>query len=178
MKLTNILLISFFLLGITLVTGSCSSSNPPVYTGVKTAGSLSVTTITSTTGGTYAPRNVVAIWIEDNSGKFIKTLLVKAQSRMGYLQNWLSATPTANNVDAITGATAMSYGTLTCSWNGTDYYGTLVSDGTYRVCMELTDKDATGNFSYSTFTKGTTTDTQTPANKPSFSSISIKWTPN
>ena len=167
------------LLGILLMTNSCTSSstNAPVYTGVKTNGSLSVSTITSTTGGAYAPRNVVAIWIEDNSGKFIKTLLVKAQTRMGYLTNWLSATPSANKVDAISGATTSSFGNITCSWNGTDSYGTLVSDGTYRVCMELTDKDATGNFANFTFSKGTTTDTQTPVNKPSFSNVSIVWTP-
>ena len=162
---------------IILGTNSCTSTNPPVYTGVKTNGTLAVSTVTSTSGGGYTPQNVVAIWVEDNSWKFIKTLLVKAQSQMGYLSNWLNATPTANEVDAITGATAYSYGALTCSWNGTDYQGTLVSDTTYRVCMELTDGHGSGNFSYFSFKKGTAANTQSPVNKPSFSSVSIKWTP-
>jgi len=43
--------------------------------------------------------------------------------------------------------------------------------------MELTDKNGTGNFSSFTFTKGTATSTQTPANTSSFSSVTIKWMP-
>ncbi|NTV89142.1 MAG: hypothetical protein HGA22_02080, partial [Clostridiales bacterium] len=55
--------------------------------------------------------------------------------------------------------------------------GTLVPDGTYKVRMELTDKNATGNFSTFTFTKGANPDNLTPANVPSFASISINWEP-
>lgn len=51
-------------------------------------------------------------------------------------------------------------------------------DGVYKVRMELTDKNATGNFSTFTFTKGPQGVTLTPANVPSFSSISITWEPN
>jgi hypothetical protein len=40
--------------------------------------------------------------------------------------------------------------------------------------MELTDKNATGNFSKFSFTKGENS-TVTPTNVASFSSISIKW---
>jgi len=152
--------------------------NPPVKAGDKTTGNLSVSFVSSTANGEYAPRNVVAVWIEDNSGLFVKTLLVNAQKRMRYLTNWLSNTPTGDKVDAITGATSTTYGSLICSWNGTDASGTLVSDGVYKLCMELTDDNSTGNFSYFTFTKGTSVCLQTPANKPSFSHISINWTPN
>jgi hypothetical protein len=37
--------------------------------------------------------------------------------------------------------------------------------------------DDTGNFSYFAFTKGAAVDKQTPGDKPSFSNISISWTP-
>ena len=45
----------------------------------QTNGTLSVSVTTSSTGGNYAPRNIVAIWIEDSSGKLVKTLLAYAK---------------------------------------------------------------------------------------------------
>jgi hypothetical protein len=77
-------------------------------------------------------------------------------------------------VDAVTGATLNSHGTRTCAWNGTDYNKNLVVDGKYYVCMELTDKNSTGNFSKFAFIKGENS-AVTPANVASFSTLSIKW---
>ena len=143
----------------------------------KTAGSLSVSATTSTAGGNYAPRNIAAIWVEDNAGIYVKTLIVNAKRYMRHLTNWLAKNPNTEVVDASTGATSSDYGILTGTWNGTDAAGNVVADGTYRVCMELTDSNGTGNYAYFTFTKGAAADKQTPANKPSFSDISIAWTP-
>jgi hypothetical protein len=167
------------LLGIALaVTFSCSSNNAPTTTTTTTTSStgLIVSVATSTAGGNYAPRHVVAIWIENSAGVFIKTLTVYAQARATDLTNWETASG-GNKVDAVTGATQSSFGTLTAHWDGTDTKSAVVADGTYRVCMELTDKSTTGNFSYYTFTKSTTAETQTPADVASFSNISIKWVP-
>lgn len=170
--------ISFIIISVLFISlSSCTTTNPPINTGIKTPGTLAVSTVTSTAGGPFAPAHVMAIWIEDNSGKFVKTLLAKGQTRRQYLANWLNATPSANTVDASTGATLTSHGTITCNWNGTDVSGAVVSNGTYKVCIELTDKDASGNFSTFTFAKDTVANSQSPANKPSFSSISLKWTP-
>ncbi len=44
----------------------------------------------------------------------------------------------------------------------------LVADGAYKVCMELTDKNGTGNYSLYPFTIGAIASTQTPANTSSF----------
>lgn len=144
-------------------------------------GTLTVTATTSTAGGNYAPKNVVAIWIEDNQGNFVKTLLAYAQTRKTHLNTWEASTTAFgspfNTVDAITGATKSSHSTRTCTWNGTDVNGTLVPDGTYKVRMELTDKNNTGNFSTFTFTKGSNAETQNHANVPSFASITINWEP-
>jgi hypothetical protein len=144
----------------------------------QTPGNLNVSVTTSSAGGNYAPRNVVAIWIEDASGNFVKTLLARADKRITHLNTWETATSKKgslyNRVDAVTGATLSSHGTRTGAWNGTDYNKNLVADGIYYVCMELTDKNATGNFSKFSFTKGENS-TVTPANVPSFSSLSIKW---
>lgn len=147
----------------------------------QTDGTLTVTATTSSAGGNYAPKNIVAIWVEDNQGNFVKTLLAYAQNRKTHLNTWEASTTAAgspfNTVDAITGATKSSHATRTCTWNGTDVNGTLVADGTYRIRMELTDKNNTGNFSTFTFTKGLAPENQTPANVPSFASIIIDWVP-
>jgi len=152
----------------------CTTSNPPTAPANTTG--LIVSTVTSTAGGNYAPNHVVAIWVENSAGTFVKTLTVYAQARSYDLTNWESISG-GNSVDAVTGATQGSHGTIYGSWNGTDTKGVVVPDGTYRLCMELTDKGATGNFSFFTFIKGAVAQTQTPSNVPSFSSISIKWIP-
>jgi len=147
----------------------------------QTTGTLTVTATTSETGGNYAPKNIVAMWIEDNQGNFVKTMLSYANTRKTHLNTWEASTTAAgvpfNTTDAITGATKSNHGTRTCTWNGTDINGNVVADGTYRLRMELTDKNATGNFSTFTFTKGPNPENQSPANVPSFSSISIGWEP-
>jgi hypothetical protein len=177
MKMKTTYRLILIILVIFLIPICSNAANPTANAGEKTNGNLSVSIVTGTATGKYAPRNVVAVWIEDNSGIFIKTLLVNAQKRMKYLTNWLSSTSDGNTVDAITGATSATYGTLTCTWNGTDASGTLLNDGTYRLCVELADDNYSENFAYFTFTKGTSVDIQTPANKPGFSDIYIKWTP-
>lgn len=147
----------------------------------QTPGTLTVSATTSSAGGNFAPKNIVAIWIEDAQGNFVKTLLAYAQTRKTHLNIWEASTTAAgspyNTVDAITGATKTSHGTRTCTWNGTDVNGNLVADGTYKVRMELTDKNGTGNYSTFTFAKDTLPVNLTPADVPSFSTIGITWEP-
>ncbi len=146
-----------------------------------TEGKLTVSTTTSTAGGSYKPRNIVAVWIEDASGNFVKTLMVYAKFYTTYLTKWKASTLKAgsqyNSVDAITGASKNAYGNLECYWNGTDYKGNQMPDGKYKVWMELTDKNSTGNSAYFEFTKGAAISNPTAANATSFSSNSIKWEP-
>lgn len=147
----------------------------------QTDGILSVSVTTSSAGGNFAPKNIEAIWIQDDAGNFVKTLLANAATRKTHLNTWQAITLASgseyNVVDAVTGSTKTSHGTRTCTWNGTNVSGTIVADGTYHLYMELTDKNATGNISSFTFVKGTSADSQTPANEPSFSNISLDWQP-
>ncbi len=147
----------------------------------QTSGELTVTVTTSTTGGNYSPKNIVAIWIEDDAGNFVKTLLAYAQTRKTHLNTWQASTTAAgspyNTVDAITGATKSSHGTRTCYWNASDVDGEIVIDGTYKIWMELTDKNSTGNFSSFSFVKGDQPEAVIPMGVPSFSAISISWIP-
>ena len=144
----------------------------------QTQGTLTVSTLTSqTTGGTYAPANIMSVWVSNSSGTYVKSLLVYASARQQYLYTWIAADPTLNEVDAITGATQTSHGTRACSWNGKNVNEIVVPDGNYTVTMELTDKHAQGNLGSFTFVKGPVSQTLTPAAVPSFANISIKWTP-
>lgn len=137
-----------------------------------TTGTLTVSVLTVAPGGGYAPKNVVAIWIETDAGVFVKSLLVYANARKTDLTTWYPNS-SGNVVNAITGATQSSNSTRTCTWNGTDVGGAVVVDGTYKVCMNIADgKTAFGSFS---FTKGPTAVTLTPANVTGFSNISISW---
>jgi len=144
----------------------------------QTSGKLNVSVTTSSAGGNYAPRNIVSVWIEDASGNFVKTLLAYADKRIQHLNTWEKVTSAKgimyNRTDAITGATQSNHGTRTCKWDGTDYNKKLVADGNYFVCMELTDKNATGNYSKFAFTKGLS-NLVTPSNVPSFASVNIQW---
>jgi len=155
---------------------SCSTSSSDTPTSPTNTTGLIVSVVTTTAGGSYAPKNVVAIWIENSAGTFVKTLTVYAQARKSDLTYWETSSA-GNTVDAVTGATQSKFGTVYGSWNGKDKNGITAPDGTYRVCMEITDKNSTGNYSSFTFTKGAAAETVKPANTPSFSSISIKWMP-
>jgi hypothetical protein len=147
----------------------------------QTEGELSVSVTTSSAGGNYAPRNIVALWVEDANGNFVKTLLAYADKRISHLNTWQASTNAAgsefNKVDAISGATKSSHATRTCQWDGSDFLGNQVSDGTYYLWMELTDKNATGNFSSFAFSKGNVSENSSPEDTPSFSSVSIAWEP-
>lgn len=146
----------------------------------QTSGILTVSVTTSSTGGNYAPKNVVAIWIEDYSGKFVKTLLEYGDKRKTYLNSWETSTAAAglafNTADAVTGATTNSHGARACAWDGTDFNQKPVPDGEYRVRMELTDKNAMGNTATFTFQKGPNHQSVSPPNVPGFSSVTLNWT--
>lgn len=148
----------------------------------QTGGTLTVTTTTSEVGGTYKPKNIVAIWIQDSSGKFVKTLLAYAEARKKYLTGWKAVTTNAgtpyNIVDAISGATRTSHATRSCSWNGTNLNNQVVVDGSYTIQMEITDFNGTGRSGSFTFFKGPNPETITPVNIPSFSNITITWQPS
>lgn len=148
------------------------------FMSAQTQGTLTVRATTSNAGGEYAPSNIVAVWVVNSNGQFVKTLLRYANTRIQYLTNWNASTSTRNVVDAITGSTQNSHGIRTSTWNGRNVSGAVVADGVYTVKMELTDKNSTGNVGTFTFTKGPATQTLTPANVPSFSSISISWVPS
>jgi hypothetical protein len=96
--------------------------------------------------------NQIAIWVEDLSGKYVRTLFAtKFTAKGGYLKRPLALgewaakfdlpNASAGKVDAITGATPQT-GKQTVSWDCTDEKGENVPDGIYIIRMEANIQDA------------------------------------
>jgi hypothetical protein len=148
----------------------------------QTAGTLNFSVTTTSTGG-YSPNHYLAIWVENAGGTFIKTKVryfVSDAGETAHLQEWVDKSA-RNVVDAVTGATRTSHGTLTFMWNGTNVAGTVVADGGYQVRLEMAWASSltTGKVLASyPFTKGATLFQSNPANTANFTSMSITWTPS
>ncbi len=155
----------------------------------QTAGTLTFT-YTQTAPSASATKNVMAVWIEDNSGTFVKTKMrYWSNSTNDHLPSWVSKSA-QNVVDATTGATRTAstvpsaFGAKTITWDGKNAAGTLVPDGVYKVFVESSycnPEPSNGQhwiITSFTFTKGTATDHQTPTGPANFSNISLDWVPN
>lgn len=141
----------------------------------QTNGTFTFTATTINQFGTYQPKNIMAIWVTNSSGTFVKTLKRMAVQRAQYLYQW-NANSASNITDAITGATLLTHQTHTVSWNGKNVSQVLVPDGDYKVWIEFTDGDYQGAYTSFTWTKSATSQTLNPTS-PKLSGISITWVP-
>jgi len=134
-------------------------------------------------------KNVLAVWIESNSGTFTKTIVrYWGNGTKDHLPVWKSKSG-QNTVDAISGATLKSstnptaFGVKTMIWDGKDVNGNIVADGTYKVWVEsawqnnLAANTHNSIISFS-FTKGTNTEHLTPTGNTYFNNISLDWVPS
>jgi hypothetical protein len=96
---------------------------------------------TTTRMGLFAPANVGAMWIESESGEFVKTLAAWGRWKLQEVVAWHGVSGW-NVVDAITGATRLTHGPIQATWNCTDAQRKPVPYGRYRVCMSFTEQDA------------------------------------
>ena len=127
---------------------------------------MSITFETQPVGGEFAPTNVVAAWVEDAQGNFVKTVVRHSAIRTIHLVAW-NAAAGPGDMDAVSGATRLNHvGTVTAEWDGTDGTGAMAPDGAYTIRIEVADENSTqagqnhqGTF---TFTKDgvASTDTQ------------------
>lgn len=138
-------------------------------------GDMTFTVRTVTANGSYAPKHVLAIWIEDLSG-FVKSRKVMAVQRKQYLYTWISSS-NFNTVDAITGSTISSHQTHTVNWDCTDLDGNIVPDGDYVVWVEFTDKHAQGPLYSLAFTKGPDPQIFVAPDETYFKDIELTFTP-
>jgi hypothetical protein len=119
----------------------------------------------------------LAIWIQNSTTAFIKTKIKYSKNGdVGHLDTWVAKSG-QNVVDAVTGASRSSYGTVTFLWNGTNAAGNVVPDGSYSVWLEMAWDDNDKTLNSFTFTKGANIFHSTPVNTPNFLSIVLDWTP-
>jgi len=138
-------------------------------------GEMSFTVRTVPAGGNFAPKHVLAIWVEDADG-FVKTRKAMANQRKQYLYTWHAAS-NYNVVDAITGSTLTSHQTHTITWNCKDLDGNIVPDGDYTIWVEFTDQHAQGPLYTLTFTKGPDPISLTPSDETYFKDLTFEFTP-
>lgn len=166
----------------------------------QTAGTLtfSFTEVAKTPTYNGNSQHVLAVWIQNTTGTgtgtFVKTKLRYVGSGTNdHLPTWAAncgcasstnALGTACNiVDATTGATRSSWTSYTVTWDGKKgaaATGTLQPDGVYKVTIQSTwnhGTSGTATTSY-TFTKGPSTDHQTPANNANWTGVVLDWVPN
>lgn len=146
----------------------------------QTTGTLSFTCTTAAPSGDWGNKHVAAVWIQNkaNPSVFIKTN-VKYGNEDDHLTLWSSISG-KNLVDAVTGSTLSSYGTLSAEWDGTDVSHNVVSDGDYSIYIEMGwGKDKTNDYASTmfTFTKGSSAQQLSPAGNSNFSAISLTWQP-
>jgi hypothetical protein len=118
---------------------------------------------------TYKPKsgawsNQMAVWIENEDGKVVRTLMATRFTAQGGYQIREMSIPTwvkrsnlaqmdAKDVDALTSATPQG-GTHTLIWDGKDSKGQTVPDGSYKVFMEATLYKYSDELFTGSFTKG------------------------
>ena len=148
----------------------------------QTAGTLTYSAGTSAPISDYGTKHVLAVWFENTANP---SVFIKTQAKYGstdnddHLTSW-TAKSNSNLVDAVSAATLNTYGTITGTWNGTNFGGTVVPDGTYNIYIEMgwgRDHVAAHAVKSFTFTKGTTPEHLTPVGTTNFTNVVIDWTP-
>lgn len=140
-----------------------------------TPGTVVFNATTLPAGGNYAPRHVLAIWVEKD-GNFVKTRKAMANQRKQYLYKW-AASSNYNVADAITGATLTQHQAHTIEWDCKDVNGNIVPDGDYKMIIEFTDKHAQGPYYEVQFNKGTQVVSITPPNQQYIINMQLNYEP-
>jgi hypothetical protein len=160
-----------FIMALTLVSGLYFGK-----TSGQTTGNLTFSVTTTEPSGGFTNKYVLAIWIRDNSGTFVKTKIKYAATRVQYLNVWISNSG-QNVVDATTGSTQTVHKTHTITWNATNVSAALVPDADYQVWLQMADQNTNGATTSVTFTKGSSSVNLTPANVGNFTNMSLSWVP-
>lgn len=159
---------------------------PTLKSQAQTEGTL---TFTFTENHAGSSKNVMAVWIEDNTNAFVKThMRYWGNGTNDHLPSW-KANSNQNTVDALTGPTRTSstnppaFGVKTVVWDGTDANGTVVNDGTYHIFVESSWNHPEPSYNHHstiidfTFEKGVNETHLTPDGDSYFSDITLDWVP-
>jgi hypothetical protein len=106
---------------------------------------LAVTFTTTSPGGDlrFDPQHVQAVWVENATGAFVRTIGRWGVVEQTHLTQWMAADGTY--LDGWTGATPKAYQQHTATWDLKDRAGVEVPDGLYYLRFELTNQNAAQN---------------------------------
>ena len=137
-------------------------------------------------------KNVLAVWIENGTGTFIKTKMrYWGNGTNDHLPTWVSKSG-QNVTDASTGATRTSsttptaFGFKTITWDGKNVNGTsngtTVADGTYKVWIESSWQTSLASNTHNeiisfSFTKGSSEVHLTPTGDNYINTVALDWVP-
>jgi hypothetical protein len=108
-----------------------------------TAGTLGLTFRTQRLTRINGPSNIGAVWIEDSSGNFIRTIELWAGRWASSLYHWQDHACVGGGpeVDAISEATLPEDATHKLEWDTRDLHGFNVADGIYHVFIEVAETE-------------------------------------
>lgn len=144
----------------------------------QTAGTATFTFKTTVSEGRFEPKNIVAVWVADAQGKFVRTLVKMADKRSHWLKTWNAASG-GDVKDAVTGPTRRSHEAVTATWDGKDASGRPAPDGVYFIRAETTSANAAGPCTGDRvkFVKGPAPVEQKVPDVDGFQDMKIRWTP-
>jgi hypothetical protein len=119
-------------------------AGPPETPGAfYTPGRLTLTFKTQRLTRINGPSNIGAVWIEDASGNFIRTIELWAGRFGRSLYHWQdhACVDGGPGVDAISEATLPEDATHKLEWDTRDLHGLNVPDGTYHVFIEVAETE-------------------------------------
>lgn len=116
-----------------------ASATPP-------AGTVRLEITTRPTGAKYSPRHVLAVWVTDAQGRFVRTLMLRAKRQRSRLVAWQAGSSgnTAGLTDAVTGATVTQHKAITVDWDCRNAAGETVPDGWYQILVEFSERNGSG----------------------------------
>jgi hypothetical protein len=141
----------------------------------ETSKNLELSFSSRSTGGEYSPNHILAVWVENDKGDFIRSLKVRASERKKYLYTWKSASD-GNTTDAVTGATISGPTAHKINWNLQSKDKTDVLNGDYVIQMESTDKSSKGAFASFPFIYEDSIISQSFPSEGSFNDVKIVFT--
>jgi hypothetical protein len=153
------------------------AARAPAAAATEGAVEFKVTTVSA--GGGFAPRHVLAIWVTDGQGSFVKTIEADGRRYGKHLRMWIAAAGGSGS-DAVTGATVRAHKAHEVTWDCRDSEGKLAPDGEYEIRVEFTEKNGAGPATpkgYLRFRKGRQAVAMTPKDLANFRSMSLAYTP-
>ncbi|MHC5056944.1 MAG: DUF2271 domain-containing protein [Planctomycetota bacterium] len=142
-------------------------------------GEAELTFTTSAFKGKYAPKHVLAVWVTDAKGDFVKTVLLNAKSKKKYLKRWVDESG-KNYVDAVTSATLKKHGAAVARWDCRDAEGKVVPDGEYHLHIEMASDHKTTVTTPKThiaFSKGPKPTSARPKDLANMKDMKLVYTP-